>query len=118
MCHERGLGVGDPRQIEVPGADVSGVNFHFKTKRSLVIFGDQLIRKGFLRPFERLLLHSPLVAWAPFASNLYHDSLWYPVVGKPIIRKFMKTEWGQLFQRYGQMAGGAKRLRSEAASAD
>jgi uncharacterized protein (DUF362 family) len=118
MCHERGLGVGDPRQIEVVGADIAGVNFHFRTKRSLVIFGDQLIRKGFLRPFERLLLHSPLVVWAPFASNLYHDYLWYPIIGKPIIRKFMRTEWGQLFQRYGRMAGGPKRSKAEAVPAD
>jgi len=31
----------------------------FKTSRSLVIWGDQLIRRGPLRPLKRLLLHSP-----------------------------------------------------------
>jgi hypothetical protein len=65
-----------------------------------VIWGDQLIRKGFLRPFETVLLHSPLVVWAPFASNVYHDGIWYPTIGKKIIRQFMKTEWGRLFQTY------------------
>jgi hypothetical protein len=44
----------------------------------MVIWGDQMIRKGFLRPFERLLLHSPLMVWAPLASNVYHDFMWYP----------------------------------------
>lgn len=100
MAHERGLGVADVRDIELVGDDVSHENFGFKTKRSLVIWGDQLIRRGFLRPLERLLLHSPLVVWAPFASNVYHDGIWYPTVGKARIREFMRTEWGRLFERY------------------
>jgi uncharacterized protein (DUF362 family) len=100
MAHERGLGTGDLREIELAGDDVSGLDLGFKTRRSFVIWGDQMIRKGFLRPFERLLLHSPLVVWAPFASNVYHDFLWYPTIGRSRIRKFMKTDWGRLFKTY------------------
>jgi uncharacterized protein (DUF362 family) len=100
MAHERGLGIADPRQIELVGDDVSGENFGFTTRKSLVIWGDQMIRKGFLRPLERVLLHSPLVVWAPFASNVYHDLVWYPTIGQARIREFMRTEWGELFNRY------------------
>ena len=100
MAHERGLGVGDPRQIELVGDDVAQENFGFETRRSLVIWGDQAIRKGFLRPLERILLHSPLMVWAPFASNVYHDLMWYPTVGQSRIRSFMRTEWGALFKKY------------------
>jgi uncharacterized protein (DUF362 family) len=100
MAEERGLGIADPRNIELVGDDVSRENFGFTTKRSLVIWGDQMIRRGFLRPLERVLLHSPLVVWAPFASNVYHDMVWYPTVGQSRIREFMRTEWGQLFKRY------------------
>jgi uncharacterized protein (DUF362 family) len=100
MAHERGLGVADTRQIELVGDDVSSENFGFETRRSLVIWGDQMIRRGFLRPLERLLLHSPLMVWAPFASNVYHDMMWYPTVGQSRIREFMRTEWGQLFKQY------------------
>jgi hypothetical protein len=100
MAHERGLGVADPREIELSGDDVADVNFHCQTSRSLVIWGDQLIRKGPLRPLKRLLLHSPLVVWAPFASNVYHDLLWYPIVGQGRIRAFAGTGWGRLFARY------------------
>jgi uncharacterized protein (DUF362 family) len=100
MAHERGLGVGDLREVEIVGEDIHGLNFGFKTRRSFVIWGDQMIRKGFLRAFERLLLHSPLVVWAPFASNVYHDLLWYPTVGRKRIRAFMKTEWGRLWKTY------------------
>jgi intein/homing endonuclease len=101
MCHERGLGVADPRRIELLGdADAAGLNMRFATRRSVVVWGDQLIRKGPLRPLKHLLLHTPLVAWAPFASNLYHDGLWYPTIGQRRIREFAATEWGRLFETY------------------
>ncbi len=100
MAHERGLGVADPREIELAGDEVAHVNFRCQTSRSLVIWGDQLIRRGPLRPLKHLLLHSPLVVWAPFASNVYHDLLWYPTVGRGRIRGFAKTGWGRLFARY------------------
>lgn len=101
MCEERGLGVADPRRIEIVGDEAAAqVNMGFTTRRSLVIWGDQLIRRGPLRPLKRLLLHSPLVVWAPFASNVYHDLLWYPTVGRARIRAFAATPWGRLFETY------------------
>jgi len=100
MCHERGLGVAEPREIEVLGEDVSNVNFGFETKKSLVIWGDQMLRRGPLQFLEKLALHSPLVVWAPMASNVYHDLMWYPTIGQSRIREFAKTEWGRLFERY------------------
>ena len=101
MCHERGLGVADPRDIEIVGdVEAAATNMGFTTSRSLVIWGDQLIRRGPLRPLKRLLLHSPLMVWAPFASNVYHDLLWYPTVGRARIRGFAATDWGRLFERY------------------
>ena len=106
MCHERGLGVADPRDIEVIGADVSGVDFGFHVSRSFVIWGDQMLRKGPLRFLEKAALHSPLVVWAPLASNIYHDWLWYPTIGKAIIRRFYRTKWGRHFlDRYGRPGG-------------
>ena len=51
----------DPSGIEVVGDDVEGVNFGFQAKRSLVIWGDQMLRRGPLQPFEHLLLHTKLV---------------------------------------------------------
>ena len=100
MCHERGLGVGQINEIEVLGEDISEINFGFKTRRSFVIWGDQMLRKGFLRFLEKILLHSPLVVWAPFASNVYHDLFWYPTVGRKRIREFKKTYWGELWEQY------------------
>jgi len=100
MCHEMGLGIGKPDQIQLVGENIDSVNFGFKTKRSFVIWGDQLLRKGPLSFLEKPLLHSPLVVWAPLASNVYHDLLWYPTIGRKRIAEFMKTEWGRLFEKY------------------
>jgi intein/homing endonuclease len=101
MCQERGLGVADPRKIELVGdTDLAATSMGCQTSRSLVIWGDQLIRRGPLRPLKHLLLHSPLVVWAPFASNVYHDLLWYPTVGRSRIRAFARTPWGRLFEKY------------------
>jgi uncharacterized protein (DUF362 family) len=100
MAAEMGYGVADPKDIEVIGEDITGVNFGFRSERSLVIWGDQMIRKGSLRPLKGILLHSPLLVWAPFASNVYHDLLWYPTVGRKRIEKFMETDWGKLFESY------------------
>jgi uncharacterized protein (DUF362 family) len=100
LCHEKGLGVGDLREIEIVGEDITEVNFAFNTKRSLVIWGDQMLRLGPLRFLEKVALHSPLVFWAPIASNIYHDYIWYPTIGKKRIAEFKKTTWGQLFEKY------------------
>jgi uncharacterized protein (DUF362 family) len=114
MCHERGLGVADPRQIDLVGDDISAMNLHFKVSRSLVIWGDQMLRRGPLRFLERLALHSTLVVWAPFASNLYHDSLWYPTIGRRRIARFRGTAWGRFFDaRYGRPSGGSTTLARE-----
>lgn len=101
MADERNLGVGRIKDIELVGdVDVINENWHFKVKKSPVILVDQMIRKGCLKMLEGLLLHSPLWHWAPIASNIYHDWLWYPTIGKIRILKFMKTKWGKLFKSY------------------
>lgn len=100
MATEMGLGCGELKEIEIVGEDISNVNFDFHTKKSLVIAGDQMIRKGWLRPLERILLHSPLVVWAPLASTIYHDCYWYPTKGRRIINDFMLTDWGKLWMKY------------------
>ncbi|MEK7226927.1 MAG: DUF362 domain-containing protein, partial [Bacteroidota bacterium] len=100
LAHDRGLGMGDPRQIEVVGEDISNVNFHFQTSRSPVIMGDKLFRFGALKFVEPLLFHTPLFKLCVFGSEFYHDKLWYNTVGKKHINKFMQTEWGKLWQKY------------------
>jgi len=100
MAHDRGLGCGDPDQIDVVGTDIKNVNFNFSTGKSPVIFWDQMFRKGALSFVEPLLFHTGLFKSCVFASAFYHDKLWYPTIGKGRIKKFMKTPWGKCFQKY------------------
>jgi uncharacterized protein (DUF362 family) len=100
MATEMGLGEGRVKNIEIVGDPIDQVNFGFQTRKSLVIWGDQMLRLGPLRFLEKLLLHSPLVVWAPFASNVYHDYMWYPTTGARRIKEFSRTSWGKLFEEY------------------
>ena len=100
LAHDRGLGMGDVDQIDIVGEDISKVNFNFSTSKSPVIFWDQMFRKGALSFVEPLLFHTGLFKGPVFASAFYHDKIWYPTVGKSRIRKFMKTDWGQLWKKY------------------
>lgn len=100
LAHDEGLGCGDFDQIEIIGENVSDVNWNFTVKRSMVIWGDQQVRKGKLS-FLEPLLHNKLFFSLPIlGSLLYHDMFWYPFIGKKRIEKFMETDWGKLFQDY------------------
>ena len=101
LAHDAGLGCGDPREIEIAGEDLSGVNWRFSgSENTFASRGQKLIYWGPLKPLEKLLLRSPMVPWAYLASNLYHNVFWMNLIGKRRIREAMKTDWGKLFQSY------------------
>ncbi len=106
LAHEKGLGVGDPRDIEVIGdEDVMAENWHFIQTDTFASRGQKAIYNGPLKPFESLLLHTPLVPWSYFASNFYHNVYWYPFVGRKRVEAALDTKWGQLFSAYGVEVG-------------
>jgi len=101
LAHEDGLGCGDPREIEVLGEDIEGVNFGFsKNANTFASWGQKLIYWGPLKSFEKLLLRSFIAPWAYISSILYHDYYWYPFIGRRRVKKILKTEWGKLFSSY------------------
>jgi uncharacterized protein (DUF362 family) len=101
LAHERGLGVGDPREIQLVGDDVSGMNLRFHGgEETFASRGQKMIYHGPLKPLEGLLLRSPIVPWSYAASRLYYDVYWYPTVGRPRVREMLDTDWGRLFLSY------------------
>jgi uncharacterized protein (DUF362 family) len=107
-AHDLGLGVGDPRQIEIVGEDhdyVMSQDWGFKQEDTFASRGQKAIYQGPLKPLEGLLLRSPLVPWSYFASNLYHNVYWYPFVGQHRVERALQTKWGRLFSEYGAEAG-------------
>jgi uncharacterized protein (DUF362 family) len=101
LAHEQGLGTGDPREIEVVGEDISGVNFRFTgSLNTFASRGQKAIYWGPLKPLEKMLLRTAITPWSYAASVLYHDLYWYNVVGKRRVREALKTKWGKLFLSY------------------
>ncbi|MRR32088.1 DUF362 domain-containing protein, partial [bacterium] len=102
MAHELGLGVGDPREIEIVGYDINQERpWHFIQEDTFASRGQKMIYHGALKPLEKVLLQSPLVPWSYFASNFYHNVYWYPFVGRRRVQEVLETSWGRLFESYG-----------------
>jgi hypothetical protein len=101
LAHEAGMGVGDPRQIEILGYDIEQeAPWNFVQEDTFASWGQKLIYHGPLKPLEKPLLQSPLVPWSYFASNFYHNVYWYPFVGRRRVDAALETKWGKLFKNY------------------
>ncbi len=107
-AHEDGLGVGDPREIEIVGmdrAEFEQINFHHRgAENTFASMGQKLIYHGPLKPLEGVLLRSPIVGWSYIASRLYHDLYWWTRNGQSWSKKFRReSPWGRLFDRYEEI---------------
>jgi uncharacterized protein (DUF362 family) len=102
LAHEKGLGVGDPRQIRIVGdREAAAQSWGFVQEDTLASRGQKMIYHGWLHAFEKPLLRSPLVPWSYFASNFYHNVYWYPFIGRKRVEAALKNRWGKLFRSYG-----------------
>ena len=101
-AHERGLGVGDVREIELVGEDVSAVDWGLTSGDTFASRGQHTLYHGLFKPIERLFTHTPLVVLAYLASWAYHDWYWYPLVGSRRVNTYLQSRWGELFTDYGQ----------------
>ena len=110
LAHERGLGVGDVRQIELVGDDVSGENWGFEVGYNLHRFLAWMAWFGPTRFLQKLVCHTPLVAIPTFMSALNHDYIHWPFKERHVYEDWRaNTSWGQLFQQYqqkGHLQGG------------
>jgi uncharacterized protein (DUF362 family) len=102
IAHEKEMGIGDPNQIEILGEpELASSNWGFVQEDTFASLGQKMIYHGWLHSFEKPLLRSPLVPWAYFASNFYHNVYWYPFIGRKRVQDALQTKWGKLFQAYG-----------------
>jgi hypothetical protein len=118
VAHEDGLGVGDPRDIEIVGdTDAAAENWHFHVGKNLVrVGGGDLIWFGPLKRFQKLFFHTPLVNGFILASDVYHDFYRWPLVDRRVFERWCETtEWGQMFLRYAHMGPQAQTLEAPAA---
>jgi len=101
LAHEDGLGVGDPREIELVGSDVSGEDWGFSVGDNFASKTGDLLWFGALARFQRLLFHTPLVKAFVLGSALYHDHYRWPLKERAVFERWKnESPWGELFARY------------------
>lgn len=102
LAHERGLGVGKVDDIEIVGdEDAARERWGFSVGSNLVSSVGSAFWKGRMRGFQQLLFHTPLVHLFSGASSVYHDHLWWPLVGRERQGSLQSgSQWGRLMERY------------------
>ena len=101
IAHERGLGCGDPRQIELVGDEIGNENWGFQVGYNFHRFLGWLSWYGPTRHLQKLIFHTPIVNIPIFVSEFNHDYVHWPLKERHIYEQWRaSTEWGQLFQRY------------------
>jgi uncharacterized protein (DUF362 family) len=103
LAHERGLGVGDPRDIEVVGSDISQESWGFTVGDNLASRVGDLLWFSPLKTMQNFFFRTPLVNVFIFGSEAYHDYFRWPAKDRAIFEQWKQsTHWGQLFDRYGR----------------
>jgi len=101
VAHEDGLGVGDPREIEVVGDDVSGESWGFHVGDNGASLVGDLLWFSPLKRFQKLFFRTPLVKLFIFGSEAYHDYYRWPLRDRRAFERWRRdTPWGRLFARY------------------
>ena len=100
LAHERGLGTARLAEIEVVGADIRGVNFGFRVGKNAASRVGGALWWGPLRPVQWFFFRTPMVYCFIYGSHIYHDWIWWPLVGRRRMRELMRTPWGKLWQSY------------------
>jgi uncharacterized protein (DUF362 family) len=116
LAHDLGLGCGDIREIEIVGDPAAAAeDWHFVGPFRKMTFASRMQHRIYWGRLKRPIewsLKTWLAPWAYIASVLYHDSFWYPILGKARVQAALASDWGRLFHNWGKVT------RTEAGFAD
>jgi hypothetical protein len=111
MAHDLGLGCGDPRDIEIVGdQSAANENWHFVGPFENMTFASRMQHKIYWGPMKKPIewsLKTVLAPWAYIASVVYHDSFWYPMNAKRMMRQVLDSPWGRLFRNWERLTPDA-----------
>jgi hypothetical protein len=100
-AHDQGLGIGDPREIEIAGDDVSGESWGFQVGGTLHSFMGYLAWFGPTKVLQKAIFHTPLVHATNLFSEAFHDYYHWPLKERKIYERWLEASpWGHLFARY------------------
>jgi uncharacterized protein (DUF362 family) len=102
VAHEDGLGVADPRDIEIVGADVTHESWGFSVGENVASKVGEALWFGPLKGIQKLLFRTPLVNVLALGSGFYHDRYRWPQKEQQVFANWQtSTPWGRLFEAYG-----------------
>ncbi len=103
-AHELELGCGDPDEIEIVGDVEAGrQNWHFVGPFQKMTFASRMQHRIYWGPLKGPIewsLKTVLAPWSYIASVVYHDTFWYPFLGKAKMQAALNSEWGRLFRNW------------------
>jgi uncharacterized protein (DUF362 family) len=102
LAHEAGLGVGDPRDIELVGdTDLDGESWNFHVGDNGASRVGDMVWFGPLKPVQNVLMRTPLVNLFILGSEVYHDYYRWPARDRKVFESWLaQTSWGNLFKQY------------------
>lgn len=102
LAHEAGLGMGDPRFIELVGdTDLAQESWGFSVGDNGASRVGDIVWFGPLKPIQNLFMRTPLVNAFILGSEVYHDYYRWPVRDRRTFESWLAhTTWGDLFQQY------------------
>lgn len=107
LAHERGLGCGDPREIEIVGdVDAAQENWNFEGPMKHLTFAARMQHQIYWGKLKNLIewsLKTWMAPWSYIASVTYHDLYWYPKNGNRRVHEALKSEWGRLFHNWNKV---------------
>ena len=107
LAHERGLGCGDPRKIDIVGdVEAASERWQFVGPFRRMTFASRMQHRIYWGPLKSPIewsLKTVLAPWAYMASVLYHDAFWYPLIAKRKMKAVLESEWGRLFQNWERL---------------
>ena len=116
-AHEDGLGIGDTRDIEVVGADVSNESWGFQVGANGASRVGRLLWFSPLKTIQNFFFRTPLVNAFIFGSEFYHDYYRWPSKDKKVFDDWKaSTSWGKLFDKYGDIKTLAEPNKAPAGS--
>jgi uncharacterized protein (DUF362 family) len=99
--HQDGLGVGDVRDIDVVGADVSRESWGFHVGNNGVSLFGNLAWFGPLKGMQKFFFRTPMVHAFILGSEAYHDYYRWPLRDRHVFEVWRATTpWGRLFAEY------------------
>src|SRR5438270_5272277 len=102
LAHGAGLGVGNPREIELVGdTDLANESWNFRVGDNGASRVGDIVWFGPLKPVQNVLVRNPLVNQFILRSEVYHDYYRWPARDRKVFVGWLaNTQWGSLFQQY------------------